>query len=149
MAAPGVVGATRGVRLQSAAEIRFGKGGHLIGDDQLLSRLIEGRQSGTQLRKQAILVDQLCRVGIESTQRTEEDLAIHIQRVTHFNELSHLVQLIADACVGERRFQRRRRLQRLAQRVGVVERIVHVLARLFQQHGARVSLQRILCDQRF
>src|SRR6185437_10338535 len=116
MAAPGVIAAAAGSRLERAAEIGFGEGRHVFGYAELLRCVIERRDRLAQLRVERVVGVDLVGVRVEAAERAEENLAVQLQLRTHGNNLR---DLRAEARFREHRFQSRSAAQRRVESLGI------------------------------
>src|ERR1700733_4585164 len=93
MAAPCMIASAARGRLERPAEIRLGKGSHVLRHPQLLCCVIKRRQRRTELRVKIIVRRDLVGMRIEPAQRAEENLPPHPELRLHLDNLRYLLQL--------------------------------------------------------
>ena len=105
-----MIGTAIGAGLKSAAEIGQRERRDLLRDSEFDRRIVERGDGGIELGEQVLLRVQLIAVRIESSEGTEENLALESERGARLNDLGHLLELAANACRGELGLQGRKPL---------------------------------------
>src|SRR5579871_3090780 len=93
MAAPRMIAAVASGGLERAAEVGLRKCCDVLRNAQFLSRRVECRDRLAYLRIERVVRLELACVGIESPQRTEENLPVHAEIARDLHDLRYLLQL--------------------------------------------------------